>query len=218
MRDLILTIVDWTVLIAAILGGGYYLNKRSGPIMSFFKNPFGTTEQTPKRLPTPDETKQAITQLKLAASTIDDALHTKGDQLSVLAIGAKALALSLRLDPAAQYTYTDGATYTHDVLAGQLLYIESKANFDGGVAALNNWDIEVTDPQQGKNITALRQAAINAAEKAVEYQPNNVIYLNHLALMYWKGKKGRHEKAEALLKRVLKIDPDNLDALKQRHR
>jgi len=175
----------------------------------------------PDDIPSPEETKRAHNQLRLALALKDEAFEEKNARLQLAKLGDATLALARArsLDP--RVTVEDKSadepyTYTMDGLAGQLLYFEAllhrniaDAEDDAAIGAYAiKW---VYNKHMEESRAAIKQARL-AIQKALKYDPNMPSYVA-LAIMISR-RSGDQKAADKLLDHALSRWPDNIEFLK----
>jgi len=212
------------LFVLILIGAGaffYYYDRRPKPAEP---EPDIPPLRDPANPPSPEETKQASTQLLLALSLFDDALNTTDtmEHEFILERATRELMKVRALDPTATATNENG-TYTMDEIAGMLLWAESRCLylrhdqmrakqetfFDGkGTHEENMRDVRSFDPY----LEDYRRRMIPPAEQAVRYAPYRLSHLTNLALCY--NCVGEKKKRDEIVQRMLAIDPHNIDTLK----
>jgi tetratricopeptide (TPR) repeat protein len=178
------------------------------------------------RPPTPQETIQAETQMRLAYAHISE-YYGKSDTLHLLNVNiylvraTKALDRARRLDPNAKIIVkgvtVDELEYTQDAMAGELLYLEARAyyqealDFIGGPHGL-------LAPIGALNKLSHRMKHMNHAskciQKALEYQPHSIYYRHQY--IHILCRQGRLLKARKVYKEALALDPTNIETLRMK--
>jgi hypothetical protein len=124
-----------------------------------------------------------------------------------LAPGTRALSKARRLDAEAYITDKDGNEHTHDDIAAHLCYLESRMLLTRAWSAIKSPGYRADNHDVQKNL----RDAVKAAERAAQYRPDHVVVLNQLAEAYWSN--SRKGDAKRIVKKILKADPGNIDAL-----
>ena len=199
-------------------------------IAHFFKNlrytPKDERPRDPNGLPpTLEEQKQAYNQLRLAQSHYEEAFKAKTpyEQQAHFVRASKAVNRVRALDPHAVLELQDKeGTYsqTIDQMAAKLLYSEStlyytqaKAMSEAVNAAILDGGTDSADRKRAYARTEAKiKEAIEPAEKAARYEPNNSFYLVHLCKVYVMA--GHSRKARPVCKHLDKIDPDNIEVIR----
>jgi tetratricopeptide (TPR) repeat protein len=181
----------------------------------FPNSPKPKAEPVPQRPPTAAETKQAVTMLRLARKCMDDA-YNKGQPFVLTSYNflvrdaAKALERAKVLDAGATLPVQDKDfqhTYTIDELTGELCYIEALGYKTEGQA--------IYDPQtreERKKRTKFYTDAIASIDKALNYHPQNVLYLREKA--GFLDQLGKKKEAIEVIDYAVSIAPDDLESLR----
>ena len=149
---------------------------------------------------------------------IEDAGHTQYDAVQVLGLATKALKKSARLDPNAQYieeTNGNKFLYNHDILAAQILFLQSGAHLKRANELIQEFTADHDRKEFSRTVRSDLRNALAAAQKATQYQPNDLRYLNRLALA--QRENNQRWKARQTVRAILKLDPGNVDALTLRN-
>lgn len=176
-----------------------------------------------KQSSSPEETKQAKTYLTLAQTVAVDSMTERNAEkrLALLFQASRALEHVRRLDPRVSIIFNDAAA-THDTVAAEVAYFESRLHYVRGEAAQDasvdylgskhkRFDSEMVDDYQ-KTAFEYYADALEPARKAVLYQPNTLLYLRHLSQVY----NANHLVAEAkqVLDAAYALDPNDIETLK----
>ena len=118
-----------------------------------------------------------------------------------------------QLDNGAMVHDADGALFTHDTIAAELLYLESSYWKDDlhnlAKASMKSGTYERQDFKEKE------RAMLRAAEKCIDYAPNNTMYLLNLAECYIVV--GNRSHARTIIDDVLKLEPHNAKAIAMRY-
>ena len=181
-------------------------------------------QETPVRttLPTEDETKMAQAQLQVAWSIIERAQLDKRTDgaLSTLEKAPLPLSKVRQLDPHATIDVKlnekkdDTTTLTHDRMTAYMLYLESQwldeqveGSHDQGMnIAQYGSRSDLRKHQREVNAWSARSRA--AIDRAVQYEPEHVPYLLHLA-----QHASSPVEQKQIIQRVLQLEPYNVEAL-----
>ena len=177
--------------------------------------------------PTAEDTLAAQRAMKVAHSHIDDYFDvtekygklehfTAAAQMPHLNKAAKSIEKARGIDPSATVTTEtkDGTPihWTLDSLSAHVLFLESisyhQQMMNDNAVYLDSYARKL----QRKRQDAASYKALEAAQKALTYQPKSPFFLTHLASMAIHS--GNKHIARDAIKQALAIDPDDLDALK----
>ena len=200
-----LWIVGGVTLAVFMWDNRYALENSPDNIFRLFKR-----EPKPRTTtPSPEDTKMAQAQLRVAYNLINTAYAEKRyDPLHHLEEATTALHKVLRLDPNAEIDIKekdDTHHQTHDSIAAALLYLES--------TTLNNRARDIImsrshDRDELRQVGPLSQRAYQAIVKAVRYAPEHIPYQLHLAKLTSNKRQKRK-----IVKAILAKEPYNVEAL-----
>jgi hypothetical protein len=180
--------------------------------------------------PTPEETKAAHNQFRVAYSLFDDSGNiTDADkQAATLARASEHLLRARSLDPAVTLTTTEkngDHQWTQDQFAAILLHMESFTYYKRALFMEDEYAKFIRDwkPGQGPSIAdeakafqshklKFAQQAVRPAEQSVNYQPYSLQYLLHLVRVY--RMVDRQREATKVLDYAHKLAPDDIEVLK----
>jgi hypothetical protein len=174
------------------------------------------------RPPTPARKAAAVAELRTALKIIDDATETNLDAVQMLGMAVKPLRRARRLDPAAEIieeTKDGKLRYDHDIIAAQMLYMQAGAHMRRAERVVQEYESGMSKDERREIKHIVRsdtRDALWAMEHCIKYQPDNLAYLNRLALAQFG--KGKRVRAWLTIRKILKRDPGNVEALKLRHR
>ena len=171
------------------------------------------------RPPSEAETQAALNEMKAALHSIDAYFqHTGYFQMQHLNGATKSLQAARRLNKNVVLHDEHGTAITLDSLSARILRIESeywKLQFDHRVDHALNLAREGTRYDRS-GIEEAKRKMIVAAHKSLRYDPNNIQSLIHLASLHVDLLQ-KH-KARKVLRHILKLDPNNVEALAMRRR
>lgn len=163
---------------------------------------------------------EARSYLLLAQTAVIEAMKERdGDnRLAHLHQASRALEHVRRLDPKATIIFEE-ATATHDSVAGELAYFESRLHYARGDAAMDAAEDYLMSNSNPTNVQDYHKVAfehyaraLEPARKAVTYRPNTPMYLRHLSLVYRANDKPKE--AKKYLDAAYQLDPTDIETLK----
>lgn len=156
------------------------------------------------RPPTPAETAQAQTQLKIAHSLIEAARANDYGILGNLEKAAKALQIARNMDAHAQVPAVDGkGAMTVDSLSGYALFVEAHY-FAHSFRYEGDW-------QRRMHQNKYQRQGLEAIDKAIRYDPRSSMFWAVKARLH-KNLEQRPQAREAA-QRAVELDRNNADAL-----
>lgn len=172
------------------------------------------------RPPSEAETRAALNEMRAALHSIDAYFqHTGYYQMQHLNGATKSLQAARRLNKNAVLHDEHGNEITHDTLAARILRIESqywKLQYDHRVDHALKLALEGSSRHDRSGIAEAERKMLVAAEKALRYDPNSIPTLINLAALYVHLRY--KYKAWKLIRHILKLDPNNVEALALRRR
>jgi tetratricopeptide (TPR) repeat protein len=172
------------------------------------------------RPPTDKETAQARVQLQLSAHLREQAIDAKHYDLALNHLAQATLALNKarRLDKNAKITLTTKSgplEATQDWLAFDYLTLEGLVCERKGHAESDHpftMDDDVREQRWRKSKRAFKQS-IRAYEKAHKYNPQDPLPFIGIFDAYWALEGPKKKLARKYIKKALKLEPTNMDAL-----
>lgn len=222
----------YLVMIGTILGAIFclFMGGLGDLFRHFARKPKPPALKKPDRPPTPEDTKAAHNQFRIAYSLFDDSgnIPDADKQAAALARASEHLLRARSLDPAVTLTTTekDGDhQWTQDQFAAILLHMESFTYYKRALFMEDEYAKFIRDwkPGQGVNIADEAKAfqshklkfaeqAVRPAEQSVNYQPYSLQYLLHLVRVY--RMVDRQREATKVLDYAHKLAPDDIEVLK----
>ena len=204
---------------------GYYQRKIKGPRERREKEARERAEWNQPQAPAgPEQTKQAILQMKLAKQRIEQIFDTKGrdNQYKLLSEAQYALKKASQLDRNASFhdkLFGDvPMTFTFDYLGGELYHCygllllrRAGAEWKAYMDVDQDFSLRQKEKEFRQDQKELHDKAEAEAKRAVEFQPDNTRHLHLLAKIYIAAKK--YKEAREVLEKAQKILPDDLDTV-----